>query len=70
MTAADSAMVKNFVSEFLDREFDKVGRLGDGSISDAAVDRCGFSWAVGVLCQSFGYAKPKAQELVKAVGWF
>lgn len=59
------------VSDFLDEEFDKVGRDEDGRISDAAVDRYGFMWAVGLLkSRSPKVPEDYVHKVVKAVGWF
>lgn len=58
------------VGDYLDREFDKVGRLKDGTISDAAVERYGFKWAVGKVREWQNISVTEAQELVKKVGWY
>jgi hypothetical protein len=59
------------IGEYLDQEFDKVGRLRDGSISDAAIERCGFRWAVKRVRAKYGHiSEAQAQGLVKAAGWY
>lgn len=70
MTPADAALYKNIASHLLDREFDKVGRKEDGEISDAAVERYGFRWAVGQLVDMLGVDRDRAAELAKAIGWY
>lgn len=58
------------VSDYLDRRFDRVARLSDGTINDAALERTGFRWAVQELQDWLGVEKNTAQHLVKRVGWY
>lgn len=58
------------VSDYLDRRFDAVGRLTDGSLCDSALDRTGFKWAVKELMCWLPISKDDAHDLVKMVKWF